>query len=183
MDVGNENLVLWLANELTEDGQELGIKSLIRLVTAWSYARKTGATIVVAAAKSKDFPMQKVTMAEMAAKQLTLLGYDKVIVLEADKFTTVGELRAFMSVKTTGSRTIVSAPWHLRRTRVIFKKMYGSVARDQVIWEPALLDTLDTVRGQVLEVAKWVHIYMPKWLQVISVSGYRLLCGNPSWTK
>ncbi len=183
MDVGNADIVLWLANELTEDGQGLGTKSLMRLIAAWSYARKTGATIVVAAAKSKDFPTQRVTMAEMAAETLASLEYDKVIVLEADDFTTVGELRAFMGVKTTGKRTIVSADWHLRRTRVIFSKMYGRAARDQINWESTPLDTLDSFKGHVLEVAKWAYIFMPQWLQKIAVSAYRLVFGNPSWVR
>lgn len=177
------DLVLWLANNLTEDGQELGTKSLIRLVAAWSYARKTGATIVVAAAKSKDFPTQPMTMAEMAAKQLADWGHDKVIVLEADEFNTAGELRAFMSVKTAGRRTVVSAEWHLSRARATYIQLYGKRAASSIRWEPAQLDTLDSFRGHALEAIKWLYIYLPKWLQALAVRCYRLLFGNPSWVK
>ena len=119
----------------------------------------------------------------MAAKQLALWEYDNVIVLEADEFSTAGELRAFMSVATNGVRTIVSAPWHLPRVRAIFIKLYGRAAADQIIWEPAHLDTLDTVRGWVLEGMKWLYVYFPRWLRGPAVSGYRLLFGNPSWVK
>lgn len=183
MTENGEDLVLWLACDLTADGQDLGTSSLKRLVRAWLYAQKTGATMGVAAGKSKDFPTQPMTMAKMAERYLKDWGCEKLIVLEADEFTTVGELRAFMGVATSGRRTIVSADWHLRRTRVIFTQMYGKAAAQQIVWEPALLDTLDTFRSRALEAAKWAYIYMPKWLQLVAVICYRRLFGNPSWIK
>ena len=157
------NLVLWLAN-----GHDLGSKSLIRLAATMAYALKTGDTIVVAAGVRPDLVATATkTMAEMAAEQLIEWGFDKkrIVTLHAAVFKTTGELRTFMEFKTTGRRTIVSGDWHLRRARKLFIQMYGRAAADQIVWEPALLDRLDTFGGKVLEGCKWVHLCLPTRLQ------------------
>lgn len=119
----NSNKALVLGQDLNEEGTDIGPRTVLRLREAFSHYQRTGEVLVVAAGFSPRHKNQKVTMAQMMAEYLWSLGECKVLVLEARLFNTRGELEAFFLLE--GARTIISAPWHLRRVRIMIDQEFG----------------------------------------------------------
>jgi DUF218 domain len=177
----DHNLTLCLLCDLSVDEQSLGPKSLLRLRAAHQYAGTANSWIVVAAGMSPSHPRQPIAMAKMAHRQLAEWGFTNVIVLEASTFNTRGELAAFLSLTTSGRRSVVSAEYHLMRTKVIIRQVYGRRLLSSLHFVVAQHDRLVTVREKVQEGLKWVHLFLPPRLRTLTVEGYRKLVGNPSY--
>lgn len=114
---------LVLACDLTPDGLELGPKTILRLRRGLAHALDTGDRLVVAASMSPRHPDQPKPMAEMMAEWLYTEGLQDVSVLRAPIFNTRGELRAFFTL--SDAEVIISAPWHLRRTKLLVWQEWG----------------------------------------------------------
>lgn len=178
------NIALVLACDLIGDGNQLGPKTILRLERAVEHHRATGDTLVVAASFSPDFPQQRRGMAVMMAEWLNNVGCTNVIVLSAETFNSRGEVKAFFDYETQGTRTIISAPYHLRRVRMIIRKMYGPIfGPDKVFYTKYVKVTKDklSVKEYFLEPLKLLHVFLPQKLRGPAVRAVRACGINPSW--
>ncbi len=171
---------LVLACDLALDGNQLGPKTIKRLTRGLEHHRETGDTLVVAASFSPDFPEQRRSMAVMMAAWLNEHGCSNVVVLNAKAFNTRGELDAFFELKVDGERTIISAPYHLRRTRLIVWQMFGWQQLRSTRFVAVDDDTL-SMKETILEPLKLVHVLLPPSWRDPAVALVRKLGINPSW--
>lgn len=183
-------LALVLACDLVGDGNELGPKTIRRLLQGVEHHRATGDTLVVAASYSPDFPEQRKSMAVMMAEWLNAVGCTNVVVLNAKTFDSRGELRAFYEYAELNHEpelTIISAGYHLRRVKLIIREMYGPIVGPGLVYNTRFVRaTADKLSGKefILEPLKLVHVYLPPgWRDraVRAVRAVRALGINPSW--
>lgn len=130
---------LVLAQDMNEQGTDIGPRTAIRLTRALQHWRETGEQLVVAAGMSPRHPYQPCLMAEMMHDWLVENCCTGVAVLRnATLFNTEGELKAFFSSENdtlVGYRSsIISAPWHLIRVRDQVKSFFGRSTLDQLQW-------------------------------------------------
>lgn len=154
---------LILGCDLTPDGIDIGPLTIARLVRALKHHEVTGEQLVVAAAWSPRHPKQKSTMANLMSKWLRENGYFDALVLEAKRFNTRGELQAWFASDRVCS-SIISDPLHLRRTKIIVRKMKGKQFADSLSYVPTE-ETAMTAKGQMLEPLKRAFLYLPFWAQ------------------
>lgn len=107
---------LVLACDLLPDGSNIGPKTIMRLECALQHWELTGEHLVVAASFSPRHPYQAKRMSGMMADWLEEHGCTDVIIFQAEMFNTRGETDSFFTLD--NARTIISAPWHLRRVKV-----------------------------------------------------------------
>ncbi|PIR95454.1 hypothetical protein COT93_02280 [Candidatus Falkowbacteria bacterium CG10_big_fil_rev_8_21_14_0_10_37_18] len=150
---------LILACDLTPDGTNLGPKTIARLERGLQHAQETGEQLVVAASWSPRHPQQSVTMAEMMALWLQEHSYTDTVVRNATRFNTRGELEASHDVS-----SIISDPLHLRRVRIMVRKMYGRQKARDINYIPTDESGM-TTKGRFLEPFKCGFLYFPLWFQ------------------
>ncbi len=149
---------LVLAQDLNEEGTDIGPRTVIRLTQALSHWHNTGEQLVVAAGMSPRHPDQPRLMAEMMHDWLMYHGCTRVAILhDAPQFSTVGELKAFFNPanrELVGQHSsIISAPWHLRRTRIQVKIFWGQERVDSMHWVEVLNNPM-TLKDRIFEPIK-----------------------------
>jgi len=154
---------LVLGCDLTPDGSDIGPLTIARLARALQHHKETGEQLVVAASWSPRHPKQKFTMANLMSGWLRENGYFDALVLEAKRFNTRGELQAWFASDRVCS-SIISDPLHLRRTKIIVRKMKGKQFADLLVYVPTEAPAM-TVKGQMLEPLKRAFLYLPFWAQ------------------
>ena len=152
-----------LGCDLTRDGSGIGPQTVARLVRALKHHEATGEQLVVAASWSPRHPLQNFTMATLMSQWLEKKGYLDALVLEAKRFNTRGELQAWFASDRVCS-SIISDPLHLRRTKIIVRKMKGKQFADSLSYVPTE-ETAMTAKGQMLEPLKRAFLYLPFWAQ------------------
>ena len=157
----NNSLALVLACDLAGDGNELGLKTVARLSWALEYQRYTRVTLVVAASFAPNFPKQRESMAQMMARQLFAWGCKDVCMLKATEFNTRGELAAFFQLRTSGQRSIISAGYHLRRTKLLVRQMYGKEVAQSISYIVVESEKASVKEKYLLEPLKLIHVYLP----------------------
>lgn len=122
--------VLVLGRDLTEDSLSLGPNTILRLQRALTHSAETGETIVVAAGWSPTHPNQIQTMAEMMRDWLISSNNIAVVVLHALQFNSRGELEVFLKME--GAVSIITAPWHHLRVRLLVRQIAGRRVASQM---------------------------------------------------
>lgn len=177
---------LVLACDLTPDGRQLGPRTILRLERAIEYVKKTGDFLVVAASRSPGHPMQPKPMASMMADWLREKGVFEICTLTAQTFNTRGELKAFFTLPETSA--IISAPWHLRRVRLLVWQEKGWCFMRRLKYVSVPKNTMSTKERFVLEPLKFMY----EGLMLVTPAKYRVLIWkkvtgvlrrftNPSW--
>ncbi|MFN3188099.1 MAG: YdcF family protein [Candidatus Paceibacteria bacterium] len=156
--MGNPHALI-LACDLTPDGTKLGPKTIARLERALQHVQETGERLVVAASWSPRHPQQSVSMAKMMAAWLQERGYAETVVREATRFNTRGELEVSPDVS-----SIISDPLHLRRARIMVRRMYGCQKALDIKYVATEATTM-TTKGRLLEPLKCAFLYTPLWFQ------------------
>lgn len=117
---------LVLAQDLSADGTQLGPRTIMRLEAALKYCEENDARPVVAAGVSPNHPQQRRSMREMMWEWFIEHGRSDVFVTsDPPMFNTLGELMALYNDHSewfsNGTLSIVSAPWHLRRVKLLIR--------------------------------------------------------------
>ncbi len=178
---------LVLACDLTKDGQELGPKTILRLKRALKHHHDTHERLVVAASWSPSHPTQPKPMADMMAAWLYEHGCSDVCIRTATLFNTRGELREFFSLSSPNS--IISAPWHLKRVKLLIAQDYGRGSVDMLTYVPVEEHVMSTKERFLLEPLKLsferLMLVTPRsWRLPLWRAGVKLLRTiglNPSW--
>lgn len=155
------NIALVLACDLVSNGKRLGPKTIARLRAALKYQRATGVALVVAASFAPNFPEQRESMAQMMASWLYARGCRNICMLLAPEFNTRGELQAFFQLNTSGQRSIISADYQLRRTKLLVRQMYGRQVAESINYIVVEADKASTKEKYLLEPLKLIHVYLP----------------------
>lgn len=158
-----KSTALVLGCELIPDGSDIGPQTVARLVRALKHHKATGEQLVVATSWSPRHPLQNITMATLMSQWLEKKGYCDALVLEAKRFNTRGELQAWFASDRVCS-SIISDPLHLRRTKIIVRKMKGKDFADTMNYVPTEATAM-TAKGQMLEPLKRAFLYLPFWAQ------------------
>ena len=160
MSESRETVALVLGCDLTKEGR-LGPHTIARLDRALDWHLEHRYPIMVAAPRSPYHPRLPVTMAELMAEYLARRRCYNIILGLAPSFDTRGELTALQEV-TAKKYVIISAWWHLPRTRVIAWQVMGITAPVKLV--PVWSDR-PTVKQVLLEVPKFVHVFLPARLR------------------
>lgn len=158
-------LALVLACDLAGDGNELGRKTITRLLRAMEHHKVSGDTLAVAASFSPDFPKQREAMAVMMAEWLRQAGCTRMVVLRAETFNTLGELVVFYEYAYSCGAypvSVITAPYHWRRMRRLIRRDFGPDKLTVTRFVPVLLDTPTKWERFVLEPLKLLLVYLPQ---------------------
>lgn len=181
-------LVLALGCDLLDDGNTLGPRHISRLHRAYQEAVKQNATLCVAAGMSPAHPKQRLTMAAMSAAWLETRGAIVPIeVLEnTPSFNTRGELQRFMQfAKEVRARdgavqlTIVSAWWHIKRVKAIFRAEFGDKLANTVKFVGSEEDF--PLKYRLFEPIKSLHAKLPPGVRARIERFVRKTGVNPSF--
>ena len=157
---------LVLGCDLSEDGSELGVVTVMRLQYALEFVSECGGVLVLAAGFSPRpwHSEQKDTMAQMMADRLSQRMFSDVVVRQASRFNTRGELEEFLSIE--GAAGIISDAHHVERAMKLAYKINPSLAlRLQKISVPG---GAMTENGSRLEPLKNLYSSLPLWVQDVA---------------
>jgi hypothetical protein len=158
--------VLILACDLLPDGSDIGPVTIARLHEGLDHWVLTGATPIVAASWSPRHPAQRQPMSNMMANWLEAAGSNHVLVLEAKRFNTKGELEALSHLE-IDRLSIVSDGLHLQRVQVLVQRMQEKgLLKPFSVRYIATKKSSMTARGSTLEGVKKAFVqYVPFWVQ------------------
>lgn len=155
--------LLVLGRDMNEDGTDIGPQTEALLRAARAFQQETGCTLVVAPGYNPDLPHQLETLAHMMARHLYQFGADKLVVLEARTFNTIGELLAYQqflmeSGGRAGPRRVLGYSWHLPRVRLAaWRHLRKGMSRSLTyVPVPQPMSTFD----RCIEVLKWPAVLL-----------------------
>jgi hypothetical protein len=156
---------------MNTEGTEIGPQTETLLQEAIRHQQHTQTHLVVAAGFDPDIPGQTVSLAKMMARRLRELGVENIEVLEADHFSTFGELTAyrdFLSQKKYTKREVLGYSWHLRRVafeaRLVGGKRWAKEMKFVSVPDsPSIFD-------RFIEIPKWLKLILPRHLQVKAIT-------------
>lgn len=149
---------LVLAQDMNEEGTDIGPRTKTRLTRALQHWYETGEQLVVGAGMSPRHPNQPQLMAEMMHDWLVEKCCTGIAVLHnASLFNTEGEIKAFFHPKNdmlVGYRSsVISASWHLVRVRDQVRSFFGRETLEQLNWI-SVPDNKMTKKDRLLEPIK-----------------------------
>ncbi|MCU0678328.1 MAG: YdcF family protein [Candidatus Pacebacteria bacterium] len=166
-------VTLVLGRDMNEAGTDIGPKIALILEAAVAYQRSSGTILVVAPGHNPNFPDQPKTYAEMMADHLRVLGAGKVEVLEADHFSTFGELSAlyrFCQEQDIEKWEVFGQRWHLKRAVYEARGVNPKwAARLQAVPTAGAMSWFDLL----FEPLKWLKLILPRRWQVKAIAFWR----------
>lgn len=155
-----------MGRDMNSTGTDIAGQTQQLLDVARAHHKATGDPIVVAAGYNPDFPDQTESFASMMATYLRNQGVSSVIVLQADHFSSYGELEAlhaFCMTRSIERVRIIGFTWHLWRVMVeagqIDKDWVQSLKVHPVPGLPGVIDVCN-------EPFKWFKLALPRPVQV-----------------
>lgn len=115
---------LVLARDMTNDGSGLGPNSKLRVLRAFEHWLETGEQLVFAAPRSPRHDT-KTSLGQMMANLLETLGCEDYRVVTGTRFNTRGEIEGVELASDIELRSIIAAPWHLKRVALIVEQLCG----------------------------------------------------------
>ena len=157
---------LVLGCDLSEDGSELGVVTVMRLQYALEFVSEYGGILVLAAGFSPRpwHTEQKVTMAQMMADWLAKRMFTAVVLRHASRFNTRGELEEFLSVKDAAG--LISDASHVDRALKLAKKINPRLAPQ--LRKISVPGGAMTEKGSRLEPVKNLYSSLPLWVQDVA---------------
>jgi len=159
----------------------LGGMTRNRIRRAVEYAKADPeAMLCVVTGYSPDFPEMRKPMSLLMKKEIHSLGHDSLLFGPEREFNTRGELRMFMSsVPKDAKKAVVSARWHLPRIRLLIRREWGNAVAKSITYIAS--DDPLTLRLAILELLKWVYIFIPEELRGRVLAVFKKLFGRASW--
>jgi len=170
----SEQYTLVLGRDMNKDGTNIGPFTKTLLEAAVSHQKTSGTILVVAPGFNPDFPGQTESFATMMARHLKRLGVNAVEVLQADHFSTYGELAAyrdFLEGKSPDRYEVIGYRGHLWRARVEALQVGG--------WKwgrglkPVSVPGGLTWFDYLIEPFKWVKLLLPRPLQIRAIAFWK----------
>lgn len=165
---------LVMGRDMNTEGTDVGPEVVRLLQFALVHQSNTGTTLVVAAGFNSDFPAQPRSYAQMMAQWLWCHGAEGVEVLEAEHFSSWGELQAFKNfsvITNIVDLEVLGYSWHLKRVMVEARQMGGRTWSKQL----RLVPLADQLRGFdfLIEPVKWLKLLLPRRWQLRAISFWK----------
>jgi hypothetical protein len=158
---------------MNTEGTDIGPKITPILVAAVAYQRVSGTVLVVAPGRNPNFLDQPRSYAQMMADHLKALGAGRVEILQADHFSTFGELSAFhLFCERQGIHECEAfgQRWHLRRAGCEARGVNPEWAeRLRLVSTPGGMSAFDFL----IEPLKWMKLILPRPWQIKAITFWR----------
>lgn len=164
---------LVLGRDMNDVGTDIGPKIAQILEAAVAYQRGSGVVLVVAPGHNPNFPDQPKSYAQMMADHLKALGVGRVEILQADHFSTFGELSAlyrYCEERGIDEYEVFGQRWHLRRAGCEAWSVSPEwAAKLRLVSIPGGMSAFDLM----IEPFKWLKLILPRQWQIRAITFWR----------